>query len=709
MGKRKYQPQKTEEIDPKDLEYVVLGAKVIIYYRQSTPGQVGNSQTEPAIQELKEMLLKMGWRDEDIIIIKDDAGVKGSVPMDQRIGLSKVMNLILGPNHPMTFVIWDEDRTFREDEMIEVNKFIKILKEGKIRVLTKENQYHFAHPTRGREDIKRFRAEAQRSADYTHYQIKGRLQKGKQGLIKQGLFAGHGIALGFMVDKRKYLNGADNPNYRKYTGFPLTQRIMLRYFEMFYEENGNLSRTAQRIEQEGPFIPEEPELQEQVPPGFQTECKIDTRSAITGGRIPAEGSLHGMFTNAVYVGYWISNGQVISIEGQADNENHEAIIPEYLFYFAFNRLSNVTVYGADNPDYQPYRPFVRHPIENREGVPYPKYAGLVRSNDMPNYPNKTLNTNFVDEDKAYIYILKSTSKRKAYLTIRANKLDAIIDQAFKEYLSSSLIHEELWQALVAKKNPIASQGTNHLKSQIRALERDLDAITAEIPRHPETSSLRERLLRDYDRNEAEIKTLKHEIRQLEELIKVPQQILSVKEAVNRVIDNWDSQSPQMHCQLLSKLSKQIIISNVDSREKRLRIVWRDETVEEFVIQLSSMGIIFTTAQIQKLLAMVQDQCEQWQILKAFPGFAWEPLRARAKKTLDKQARQDGIKPKKWTEIYKPKRVYPGLATWQDTKEYEEESNLMSNQGSSKLLSTRQPISIEIIIAAFLPLLEGLSA
>ncbi len=106
--------------------------------------------------------------------------------------------------------------------------------------MTPRMVYDFAHPIMGSSHIKMFREEAQRAADYLEYQIRGRLVKARHSRSAGGMWSGRKILPGFMVDCRAKVNEQRNPDFRKYKRFDLYADVILRYFEIFRENNGNL-------------------------------------------------------------------------------------------------------------------------------------------------------------------------------------------------------------------------------------------------------------------------------------------------------------------------------------------------------------------------------------------------------------------------------------------------------------------------------------
>ena len=86
-----------------------------------------------------------------------------------------------------------------------------------------------------------FRDHAQRAADYLEYHIRGRLVKARHWRKERGMWAGRKVLPGFKVDMRETLvNGSRNPEWRKYSRFDPMADVVLRYFEMFRKNDGNL-------------------------------------------------------------------------------------------------------------------------------------------------------------------------------------------------------------------------------------------------------------------------------------------------------------------------------------------------------------------------------------------------------------------------------------------------------------------------------------
>ena len=85
------------------------------------------------------------------------------------------------------------------------------------------------------------------------------------------------------------------------------------------------------------------------------------------------------------MGHWVHQGAITRFY------NHEALVDEDLFLFAFNALSPLDFFGDPNPAYHPYRTYTRHDAKSRTQSP-PTYGGLVFSDDVPDFPHHRLHT-----------------------------------------------------------------------------------------------------------------------------------------------------------------------------------------------------------------------------------------------------------------------------------------------------------------------------
>src|SRR5258708_993420 len=240
-----------------------------------------------------------------------------------------------------------------------------------------------------------------------------------------------------MVDLRETLtDGTRNPNFRKYVRFDLWADVTLAYFELFRANEGNLDKTWRQIEAEGPGFPDVTE--DMIPTGFLWRKYIDNYSPVTGQLVPSSCGLRYLLTNVAYIGHWIHKQVIVCWN------NHEAIIPLDLFMYAYNRLSPTDFQGDPNPNYVPYRPWVRHNKEDRQVEP-PTYSYLIYSADRPHRPHKQVTTAWYTSKNKYKYQLADTPRKSNVWNIMARIVDGIVDRLLLERLKATTIDETAWK------------------------------------------------------------------------------------------------------------------------------------------------------------------------------------------------------------------------------------------------------------------------
>ncbi len=375
MSKRKYikrvEPTSNDSHSPSRLP---TDRPVAVYYRQSSDAQVGNISTAMQTIDLPDYLKRLGWAEDKIILIDNDAGISGTTKIDERPGMRKLFDLIIDGSIGAV-ACQDEDRLFRDLTQIQVNIFIQACLESNVQVVTPSVTYDFAHATMGTFHARQFRFKSEMSAEYITSYIRGRLQPARARLINDGMWAGASVPPGYIIDMRKVLaDGSKNPNWRKYTPFEPFVDVVNQYFQLFLSKCGNLKQTGDHIRAHGPYYPDwdDLEIQKSIPEGFRLIKPYNIKRG-ERGYYPDASSLARMFTNAVYLGHWVTRGQVIKWN------NHPAIVPEDVFMRAFNYLAEFRFDGTPNPDYRPRKRNARPTLDVRRNELRPLCEGLIFS------------------------------------------------------------------------------------------------------------------------------------------------------------------------------------------------------------------------------------------------------------------------------------------------------------------------------------------
>lgn len=336
--KRYQKPEKPEQYNPWETPTLPENAKVGIYGRQSTLNQVKNNTGagDMQIEDLIILIKRMGVCEDDIILYienkRDDGTIKsasGRLRIDQREGLSALVERIES-DEIKAVIVFLEDRLFRDETQIEVNKFILICQEHNCLVITPHMTYDFRNPYHR----KQFRWKCEQAADFLRDYVRDRLHAKRAQFARMGLYDGRGIPIGFIVDRREKVNGLPNPTYKKLIIYEPHARVIRRIFKRYMERGGKLKQLYKELKKEHMLFPE-----------FEGWVDQSSQSRVTLQKVPGGyhlsiSTLTYLLTNVVYIGWWTYKGEIIK-------ENHEAIVSEDVFWFAFHRLSDVTPEGEE--------------------------------------------------------------------------------------------------------------------------------------------------------------------------------------------------------------------------------------------------------------------------------------------------------------------------------------------------------------------------
>ncbi|MEM9954324.1 MAG: recombinase family protein [Chloroflexota bacterium] len=642
----------TTSIDPYKAQPLPLGKPVSVYYRQSSEGQIGNISTTLQTVDMVEHLMCQGWQREQINMIDMDAGISGTKKISERSGMSLLYSQI--ENGEIGLVAaQDVDRFFRDLTQIETNIFIDACRRNNVQVLTPTMVYDFAHPAQGRYHMQMFRDHAQRAADYLEYHIRGRLVKARHWRKERGMWAGRKVLPGFKVDRRETLpNGNRNPEWRKYSRFDPMADVVLRYFEMFRDNDGNLAATWRQIEQDGPFFPEITE--EMIPAGFKVTDHVRRRSRKTGQLCPSPTGLQNMLVNVAYIGHWVHK-QVI-----AQWHNHEAIIPEELFMFAFNRISRVDFHGQKNPHYVAYRPWTRHAKEDREQEP-PIYAYLVYTDDLEEEPNKKLASIWSPGNKKYKYQLYQYPDRSNIWNINAEIVDDAVDAMLLERLKETTIDEDIWQTALLNMQSDSHSDVRRVEQAIRQAQQTKDNLIASLATLNNDEMI-QRVEARYEATEQELVALEAERVRLQSGEKRKVDLDNALPVLQTVIENWQVVPRHERRNLFEAFATHINVSKVTRHTKHITVYWRDASTTMHSTTHRSRGYFWEDEDIQRLKQMFDDNVDQIEILKAFPDYRWKALTERMRYHFGKG----------WWKTYTGEKKYVAKTKWADTEEAQAE-------------------------------------
>lgn len=638
-----------QSVDPYKAQPLPVGRPVAVYYRQSSDAQIGNISTTLQTVDMVEHLVAQGWTREHIIMIDMDAGISGSKKIKERPGMSMLYDLI--ENNEIGLVAaQDVDRFFRDVTQIETNIFIDACRRNNVLVLTPTMIYDFAHPAQGRYHLQMFRDQAQRAADYLDYHIRGRLIRSRHWLSDRGMWAGRSILPGFMVDMREHLpNGAKNPNHRKYVRFQPYADVLLCYYQIFREHNGNMLQTWRHIEENGPFFSDLEDAD--VPDGFKVTTHLKRRSPLTGGLTPSHDGLRDMFCNVAYLGHWVHKGMIVQWH------NHESLIPEDLFMFAYNRLSSTDFYGDPNPEYIPYRGYVMVDIQDRDEET-PIYAGLVYSDDIPELQHTRTATAWNNTANHYKYVLADHANRHNIWYIKAQVLDEVVDEMLLERLQATDIDNDAWQQALQETAQSERSDLRRIQQSIREVDKTKENLLTSLSTLSDTEMI-ERIQSRYIQAKQQSEALQVELVQVAETDTYWQSLQEARPALQKIVNQWQDVPRNERRSLFEAFAKYINVTRTGRFSKRIEIYWRDGSITKRDVQQGSRGSFWTQEDLNKLGDLIESNVDQIDILRTFPQYTWRQLQQRYAYHFNNN---------KWLKTYTGAVKYTRHKKWSDTEE-----------------------------------------
>jgi len=451
----RFQPRQQPEQN--DLWYTQIPLDVIwgIYARQSTPAQVlqYTESTEMQTDDLVTWLIDRGIQDGQWQLFDADLGVSGTLRIDQRTGLQELVERIKA-DEIKAVLVYQISRLFRDDTGVQYNVFANICKEHNCLLVTSDGMvFNFNN----RMHLKMFRFLAEWAAEYIPQQI-GLLHAARLRKTRKGLYAGLGaVPSGYIVDYQK-----TSPTYRRFIIYELHARVVLWIFVRFYELEGNFLTLCRELEAM-PFV--FPLFESSVDPRSVVRCR---RKQVPGGYHITRHGLETLLTNPVYIGWWIVQGDVVS------RSNHEPIIDkehEYLFWYAFNRLSEYTVEGERNEHRtrkQEQRRFYQRQTTEQAGLLKERIAAT----------NGSVHVHMDKNEHRYVLILPQKVLRKVDTGIEVSVIDDAFTKRFFERLQETHDFDE-YRRWIAESTQRQVSLIETIKTQLAEIERQQEAILDE--------------------------------------------------------------------------------------------------------------------------------------------------------------------------------------------------------------------------------------
>lgn len=605
---------------------------VAVYYRQSTDGQVGNVSTTIQTVDMVSHLQQRGWKTDDIYLIDMDAGVSGTKRIDERPGMRRLFELIT-ERKIQAVACQDEDRLFRDITQIQVNIFIEACKNANVRVITPSIVYDFAHPQMGNFHARQFRFKSEMAAEYLTSFVLGRLHNARMRLAMEGRWTGASMSPGYMIDSRKFLpDGSRNENWRRYVVFEPYAEIVNAYFQIFLETSGCVGSTLRRIYSEGLCYPDPAACE--PPQGYAVRYGIRQHG---NGYYPGRSGLRYLLTNAAYLGHWCVNDAVVRWN------NHPAIVPEDVFFTAFNYLSAHTLDGAENEQYRPSRQFARPVTDEERPCERPLLSGMIFTEIDSEW--RSVGTEYVKREKHYRYLSYDRKPVDEYVWSKNSEwVDEAVSRLLQEKLKATF-DSTVWRETIESFEDGFRREQKLKNAQITALEQAMENLIGGIETLTNPDMIRA-VEKRYEDARLEHSRLSMELATAQQQAGQMTFISELKDTYETTIADWPNMNRDEKRVIVQAFIDRIEAVPYDKHGLHLFVCWRDGQRDRVSIpRLPTYGDGWTLEEHELLEQLLDAGAIQEQIAAAFPKRTWRVIR-------DRITRQRDLK----TALFTPKPV-----------------------------------------------------
>ncbi|HLI09122.1 MAG TPA: recombinase family protein [Ktedonobacteraceae bacterium] len=593
-----------------------------IYARQSTLYQVKvyRQSTEMQTDDLIEFAKRLGWDEEKIILFTQDLAKSGKLRIDQREGLRTLIEYI-EEGKIKTVLVFLEDRLFRDETGIQYNVFIDVCKRHGVMVVTPHMTYDFTNPFH----VKQFRWRCEEAADYLRDYVIHRLHGAKNRLSESGKFAGRAIPVGFIVDRQETIivDGkiVPNPTYRKFIVYEPHAKIVRWLFRRYWELSGRL-RTLCRELQNLPF----------VFPEFEADVDVSKYLSqyhlkkVPGGYHISYAGMRGLLTNVAYIGYWVHHSEVVS------KDNHEAIVAEDIFWYAFNRISPYTINGERNERENGYIRYSR-----KEPIP----ALLKNVIGSRNGGRVYVSTSGLTDKP--IYIIEEKEQRlvlKYHAATPCQEIDDLFSARLVEHMKHTKRYEH-YRDYAIELQKERDQISKSINDQLAEIDRQMEGILVSLSLPPDKlkKALREKLAAKYDVLEQQ----KEELEAKKQSLNTDQKTKKLMEyylLADQLGTQWEQVPFADRQSLADVLVKGVYLDEMTGHWLRLEVDWLDPqwgTERTYIFRPGGAHKTWTDEE-NEIIGELYPHAAREEILAKLPRRTWAAIIVQARKLKVNRAR-----------------------------------------------------------------------
>lgn len=366
----------------------------------------------------------------------------------------------------------------------------------------------------------------------------------KSRKARRGRFSGHAVPIGYVVN----YSHREDPDDGKYIIYHPHADIIEWLFRRYRQLDGNLSQLHRevyaRVQRDGYLFPDFQGVQ-RVPP---TNLRH-----IEGGYTVTYQGLWGILTNPIYLGWWLHKGEIIS------RENHDAIVSEDDFWWAFEHLSPVDTNGEEwATSDRPRRKQVRETM----GVHDALLSGVVRHPRGEVYAFKYM--------RVYTAIEMRDTLKMRPISVKIDALDDLVIRRMLYRIKPLMFQNADNRGLVAQVSEEAydSRPGTLKRIEARLLVLDANLNTAPDLVHPskrvEWLTEQNTLIQQYQEVTASLK------KDADNTVSVDEALTLLERATNA----WDQMRLPERKRLVSVAFKEVMIETLSPHIVKITLVWK---------------------------------------------------------------------------------------------------------------------------------------
>jgi DNA invertase Pin-like site-specific DNA recombinase len=637
---------------------------LIVYPRQSTQAQLLHHATSTEMQtaDLIEIGVRYGWLPEKCVIIDDDLGVSGTLSIDERIGLTKVMEQIDQLQSRAVLVV-NEDRLFRDETMIQVNVFIKFMRDHNAYVLTPYMVYNFQE----RFHVKMFREKAEYAASYITDYVRERLNGARRKKALKGLYDGRPLTPGYRVDyDKKRPDGSENPTYRKYVIYEPHAAVVRQLAQVMYDQDLSVTELYRYAQDNGLIFP-------------PWEVWVDSRTRertnlteVAGGLFYASlYGLYSMLTNPVYIGYWLLLGRTVQ------RHNHEPILSESVFKAIFERISYYDLNGGYNTQRQRRRPYPTTRVvrsSEEAGVLLGLLVDVSDETPAPvTYHHQVVNHRDPDAEPIMYYVCPEPGQVPPGLrwTLQATVLDKPVSEAFLNRLRCSQVAYDpvLYEQQAAARLAELKHREKVLETQLHEIQEQMEGNLRAMTLRGLTDDEMAFFLNRKRSLEGELHATENKLETIRSQQQDAQEMGKVFKTLDELLTNWPKLNVRQQRRYLTRFVQMVGIKFSTTGICDLWIYWKntfDETLDAAEIDTLRVRLkrARPTEWTEERNAILRDVylLSQVEIMKRLPECTWGAICRQINRLgLDRRAALTALG--RWPE-YRAIRDHYSYNDWQ---------------------------------------------